>query len=183
MIMKNLTLIALFGVLLFGFTNTNAQQVAHVNSVTIFESMPDYKAAQTKLKNEADRHKAEVERQTKEIQTIFNDAQQQLQAAQNATEAEQKALMEKLQPVEADLQKKQQTLQEYQQNAAKELNEMEKNLLGPIYEKVQNAIDAVGKAKNVGYIIDVAEAGPQGIVVYFGNGTDLNPDVKKQLGL
>ncbi len=183
MTMKNVTLIALFGMLLFGFNQSNAQQVAHVNSITIFESMPDYQAAQTKLKNEADRHKAEVERQTKEIQSIYADAQKQMQAVQNASEAEQKAVLQKLQPVEADLQKKQQALQEYQQNAAKELNEMEKNLLGPIYEKVQNAIDAVGKAKNVGYIVDVAEAGPQGIIVYFGNGTDLNPDVKKQLGL
>src|SRR5690606_14689504 len=141
--MKNLTLIAFFSVLLFGMGNVNAQAVAHVNSNTILEALPDYKAAQTKLEAEANRHKAEVERRQAEMQAIVDDAQAQMKAAENKTEAEQRALMQKLAPVQEDLQNKQQELMEYQQTAADSLNKMEANLVKPIYEKVEGAIQAV----------------------------------------
>lgn len=181
--MKNLTLIAFFSFLLLGIGSVNAQSVAHVNSNTILEALPDYKAAQTKLEAEGDRHKAEVERRQAEMQTIVDDAQKQMEAAQNKSEAEQRALMQKLAPVQEDLQKKQQELMEYQKTAAESLNKMEANLVKPIYEKVENAIQAVGDAKKVGYIIDMATAGPSGTVLYYRGGVDITNDVKKQLGV
>lgn len=181
--MKNLTLIAFFAMLFVGVGTVNAQSVAHVNSNTILEAMPDYKAAQSKLEAEAARHRAEVDRREAEMKTILNDAQKQMEAAKGKSEAEQRALMQKLAPVQEDLQKKQQELVQYQQAAKQELNKMEADLVQPIYKQVQDAIAAVGDAKKVGYIIDMATAGPSGVVLYFKGGADLTNDVKKQLGV
>lgn len=181
--MKNLTLIAFFAMLFVGVGTLNAQSVAHVNSNTILEAMPDYKAAQAKLESEAARHKAEITRREAEMQTILADAQKQMEAAKGKSEAEQRALMQKLAPVQEDLQKKQQELVQYQQTATQEVNKLEADLVPPIYKQVQDAITAVGNAKKVGYIIDMATAGTSGVVLYNQGGVDLTEDVKKQLGL
>lgn len=181
--MKNLTLIAFFSLFIFGIGSMNAQSVAHVNSNAILESMPDYKAAQTKLENEAARHRTEVERQQTEMQTILDNAQKQMESVKDKPEAEQRAMMQKLAPVQEDLQNKQQALVEYQKTAAESLNKMEADLVKPIYERVTNAIQAVGDAKKVGYIMDTAVLVPSGALLYFKGGADLTEDVKKQLGL
>lgn len=181
--MKNFTLIAFFALFLAGVGTMNAQTVAHVNSNTILEAMPDYKAAQTRLESEAARHKAEVDRRQAEMQTILTDAQKQMETVKDKPEADQRAMMQKLAPVQQDLQKKQEELVQYQQTAANELNKMEADMVKPIYEKVEQAIQAVGDAKKVGYIMDTAVMVPSGAVLYFKGGTDLTNDVKKQLGL
>lgn len=181
--MKNLTLIAIFSLFLLGIGSVNAQSVAHVNSTTILEAMPDYKAAQTKLEGEATRHKAEVERRQAEMETILKDAQAQMETVKDKSEAEQRAMMQKLQPVQADLQKKQEELVQYQQTAAQELNKMEADLVKPIFTKVENAIQAVGDAQKAGYIMDTAVMVPSGAILYFKGGRDLTGEVIKQLGL
>ena len=181
--MKNLTLIAFFSLFLLGIGTVNAQSVAHVNSNAILEAMPDYKAAQTKLETEANRHKTEVERRQAEMQTILTDAQAQMETVKDKPEAEQRAMMQKLQPVQADLQKKQEELLQYQQTAADQLNKMEADLVKPIYTKVENAIQAVGDAQSVGYIMDTAVMVSSGAILYFKGGKDLTEDVKRQLGV
>lgn len=181
--MKNLKLITLLSIFAFAFTIGNAQNVAHVNSDEILKSMPDYAAAQTKLENEAKRHKTEIERQQAEIQSTYEKAMKEMQAVQSKSEAEKKAVAEKLKPVEADLQAKQKVLNEYQQTATKKLGEMENSLIKPIHDKIKEAIKAVGDAKKIGYIIDAATAAPSGLLLYFDGGKDLTNDVKAKLGL
>ncbi|MDO5655140.1 MAG: OmpH family outer membrane protein [Flavobacteriaceae bacterium] len=181
--MKQLTLIAFFSLFLLGIGNMHGQSVAHVNSNAILEAMPEYKTAQTRLETEANRHKTEVERRQAEMQNILNDAQKQMEAVQNKSEAEQRALMQKLQPVQEDLQKKQEELMQYQQTAATELNKLESDLVKPIYSRVETAIQAVGDAQKVGYIMDTAVMVSSGAVLYFKGGKDLTEEVKKQLGV
>ena len=53
-------------------------------------------------------------------------------------------------------------------------------LLAPLLEKIQNAINAVGKEKGYTYIIDVAT----GATVYIGtDAVDVTKDVKAKLGI
>lgn len=181
--MKNLTLIAFFSLLFLGFGALNAQSVGHINSSAILEAMPEYKAAQAKVEAEAARHKTEVERQTKEMETIYTNAQKQMEAVQNKSEAEQRAVMQKLAPVQQDLQTKQQALAQYQQTASQSLNKLETDLMKPIYDKVEKAINAVGDKNGVGYIFDMATTVPAGVLVYFKGGKDYTDAVKSELGV
>lgn len=181
--MKKLNLIAFLALFIFGIGAVNAQSLAHVNSNEILEAMPEYKAAQTKLESEATRHKTEVERQQKEMESVYADAQKQMETVKDKSEAEQRAMLQKLAPVQQDLQSKQQALATYQKTASESLSKMESELMKPIYDKVANAITAVGDKKKVGYIIDMATTVPAGVLLYFKGGTDLTNDVKKELGL
>ena len=53
-------------------------------------------------------------------------------------------------------------------------------LLNPLIEKVQNAVNAVGKEKGFTYILDKAT----GTIVFIGdNAIDITADVKAKLGL
>ena len=53
-------------------------------------------------------------------------------------------------------------------------------LLSPIIEKVQNAVNAVGQEKGFTYILDKTA----GVVVFIGeNAIDITSDVKAKLGL
>lgn len=182
-IMRKFTTMAVMSMLFLGFGFVNAQSVAYVNSQDILESMPAYKTAQSTLETEANRHKAEVERQQNEIKSIYEKAQKKVDAVKDKSEAEKMKVMKELQPVEEDLQKKQQALGEYQQTASQKLAKKQEELMEPIYKKVQAAITTVGVAKKVGYIFDLAVAAQSGNMVYYGGGTDLTADVKKELGL
>ena len=53
-------------------------------------------------------------------------------------------------------------------------------LIAPLIEKVQNAVNAVGQEKGFTYILDKAS----GTVVYIGdNAIDITADVKAKLGI
>ncbi len=69
-----------------------------------------------------------------------------------------------------------QSLGAYQQQAQKDLQEKEFNLLKPIVEKADLAINAVAKAQGFQYVLDSA-------MLIVADGKDLMIDVKKQLGL
>ncbi|MDO5510741.1 MAG: OmpH family outer membrane protein [Weeksellaceae bacterium] len=181
--MKKLTLIFTLALFAIGFSTVEAQNVAHINSNLILEAMPDYQSAQTRLKNDADRHRGEVERQQKELQEMYEKAMTDMQSVQNKSEAERNAMIERLRPIEEQLQTKQQALQQYQNTATQDLQKKEADLLQPIYERVEAAVQAVGQQKNVGYIFDLAVTVSSGSMVYFAGGNDITNDVKKHLGL
>jgi outer membrane protein len=69
-------------------------------------------------------------------------------------------------------------IQQFQQTAQKELGQKEMDLVKPIMEKAQKAIQKVAKAKGVNYVLDATT----GSGVLFAEGIDLLADVKKELG-
>ena len=71
-----------------------------------------------------------------------------------------------------------QRIQEFQQSASKQLQQKELELLKPIMEKAQKAIQKVAAAKGFDYVLDATEG--SGLLV--AKGTDLLADVKKELG-
>ena len=71
-------------------------------------------------------------------------------------------------------------IQQFQANAEQEFEAKRGELLAPILDKIQNAINAVGKEKGYTYILDLAT----GAAVYVGDAaTDITKDVKAKLGV
>ena len=71
-------------------------------------------------------------------------------------------------------------IQEFQGNAEIAMQNKQVELLNPIIEKVQNAVNAVGQEKGFTYILDKTA----GVVVFIGeNAIDITADVKAKLGL
>ena len=71
-------------------------------------------------------------------------------------------------------------IQQFQLNAEQEFEAKRAELLKPILDKIQNAINAVGKEKGYTYVIDLAT----GAAVYVGtDAVDATKDVKAKLGI
>ena len=149
----------------------NAQvKIAHVSTAEVLEAMPDKASAEKKLEN----YYNELEKQLQAMGTEYQTKVQEYEANQ--------ATMSNLvkQSKEKEIVDIQNRIQQFQANAEQEFEGKRAELLQPILEKIQNAINAVGKEKGYTYILDTAT----GAAVYIGtDAIDCTKDVKAKLGI
>lgn len=149
----------------------NAQvKIAHVSTAEILDAMPDKATAEKSLET----YYGELDKQ---LQAMATEYQTKLQEYQ-ANEATMSNLVK--QSKEKEIVDIQNRIQQFQANAEQEFEAKRAELLQPILEKIQNAINAVGKEKGYTYIIDTAT----GAAVYIGtDAIDCSKDVKAKLGI
>ena len=70
---------------------------------------------------------------------------------------------------------------QFNQSAQQELQRKQMDLMLPIIEKAQEAINTVAKSNSFTYILD-SSAG-KAVVVFLENGEDIMPLVKAELGI
>ena len=160
------TLIVAFGI----SANAQSLKIGHIDSSKVMELLPE----RTQMEQELQSYYTELQGQ---LQTMANEYQNKLQdyEAQSAT-------MSNLvrQSKEKEIVDLQNRIQEFQQNAETAFDQKRMDLLKPLIEKVQNAVNAVGKEKGFTYILDLAT----GATVYVGdNAVDITSDVKTKLGI
>ena len=160
--MNKLFKVMFLGVALFVMSGiANAQvKIAHVNTAEILDAMPDKAKAE----------KSQLETMAKEYQTKMQDYE--------ANQATMSNLVKQSKEKEiVDLQTR---ITQFQANAENEFENKRAELLKPILDKIQNAINAVGKEKGYTYMLDLAT----GAAVYVGdNAVDATKDVKSKLGI
>jgi len=148
---------------------TNAQKVAHINSEQLVQAMPETVAMGEELKKIGQDYDTDYKTQVKELQT--KAAKYQSEAATKSNE-----INEKRQQEIAELQQK---LQLYLRSAQEEIQKKEFELLKPIIDKAQKAIQDVASEKGVKYVLDSSPG--KGLIVF--DGEDLMPAVKSKLGI
>lgn len=170
--MKNLFKVLFLGVALFVMSGmTQAQvKIAHVNTAEILDAMPDKATAEKAL----EKYYGELQSQ---LQTMGTEYQNKVQDYQT-NEATMSNLVRQSREKEIlDLQSR---IQQFQANAEVEFENKRAELLKPILDKIQNAINTVGKEKGYTYVLDLAT----GAAVYIGdNAIDATNDVKAKLGV
>lgn len=157
---------------LFASQNAEAQDLkfAHINSQKILTELPEAIAAQNQLQEEA--------KKLQDQMAIMNS-----EAQQKMTEyiSKRDSLPELIRATkEKEIQDMQERIQSFQQLAQQSLSQKEQQLLSPIIEKVNAAIDAVGKENNFIYIFDTAS---QVILYNSEQSIDAEPLVKAKLGV
>lgn len=170
--MKKLFRVMFLGVALFVMSGmTQAQvKIAHVNTAEILDAMPD------KAKAEKDLEKYYGELQS-QLQTMAQEYQTKMQDYE-ANQATMSNLVK--QSKEKEIIDIQNRIQQFQANAESEFENKRAELLKPILDKIQNAINQVGKEKGYTYMLDLAT----GAAVYVGDdAVDATKDVKAKLGL
>ena len=70
-------------------------------------------------------------------------------------------------------------IQQFQQTSQESIQQKRNEVLSPLLEKAQNAIDEVAKEKNYTYIFDIS----LGSIVYGEESRDIMPLVKSKLGI
>ena len=143
---------------------------AHMNSQEVIAVMPEFTKAQADLDALSKQYQAEMERNAKELNTKYQEYLQQADSLpQNIAERRQKELQDMAQRQE-----------QFQQEAYQAMQNKQQELMAPIYKKLDDAVQAVGKAEGVVYIFDMARTP----VAYVGTeSVDLTAKVKTQLGI
>ena len=170
--MKRVFRVLFLGLALFVTSGVvNAQvKIAHVNTAEILDVMPEKAKAEKDLEKYYGELQTQLQAMAKEYQTKLQDYE--------ANQATMSNLVKQSKEKEiVDLQTR---IQQFQASAEQEFEGKRAELLAPMLEKVQNAINAVGKEKGYTYIIDLAT----GAAVYVGtDAVDATKDVKAKLGI
>lgn len=137
---------------------------------TIMRDMPEMLSAQKELDAVSRKYQREDSVLQAEIQVKYDDLQK-LSSDSNTPDAIKERRMQELQ----DMSNK---YQQFRANAQQDLQRQQEVLLGPVQQKLINAIEAVGKAGNYTFILT------REVPAFVGSDVvDVTPDVRKQLGL
>ena len=170
--MNRLFKVLFLGVALFVMSGiANAQvKIAHVNTAEILDVMPDKAKAEKDLEKYYDELQNQLQTMAKEYQTKMQDYEANQATMSNLVkQSKEKEIL--------DLQSR---IQQFQLNAEDEFANKRAELLKPILDKIQTAINNVGKEKGYTYVNDLAT----GAAVYVGDDAiDCTKDVKAKLGI
>ncbi|MCR5646373.1 MAG: OmpH family outer membrane protein [Bacteroidales bacterium] len=153
-----------------GFVSAQTLKIAHVNTNEIMNDMPE----RTKAEKDLENYYNELQEQLK---TMYGEYQNKLQDYQANVETMSNLVKQSKEKELADLESR---ITAFQSNAEGDFDAKRAELLQPLLEKIQNAINAVGKEKGYTYVIDLAT----GAAVYVGtDAVDITKDVKAKLGI
>lgn len=156
-------------VLMFG--TAQAQKFGYVDSGAILAEMAEVKQMQSNL----DGFKTQLEKKAQSMLTSFQEKQRdaaQKQEAGQLSPIQQETLLK-------ELQAKEQEIYKYQGESQQKLLEKEQELLNPILERVNNAINDVAKADGLQFVFDARS----GVILYADETTDITAKVKTKLGI
>ncbi len=170
---KGLLILLVVTLVTAGSFTTLAQGVfkfGHINSQELLSTLPERESAEKEIEEYANK----LETQQKSMQDELNSKYEEYLAQRDSYTDLVKATKEK------DLQDIQQRIATFNQVAMQDLQKKEGELIKPIIEKVQKAIEEVGKENGYTYIFDLSNR----TVVYVSDQSeDVTLLVKKKLGL
>ena len=165
-----LTLI-LLALVLFNFSEATAQKFGHLNSGNLLEMLPDVKAADEKLLTYQQQLAAKGEEMLKAFQVKY----QKISEEANSGKLSQIQIEESRQ----NLAKEQQDIAAYEKEMMQKIQQRREELLGPILNKVDEAIKAVGKEKGYQFIFETSN----GAMLFVEDSEDVMEMVKAKLGI
>ncbi|MFW5755597.1 MAG: OmpH family outer membrane protein, partial [Tangfeifania sp.] len=142
----------------------------HIDLQALVQLMPERATAETEFTN----FQAELEEVFAEMQQNYQQRLEELeQMGEGASEVKRNAKISELQDL-------QQRMQNYQQNAQQQLQQKQAQILQPVFDKAEAAIEKGAKEQGLIYVFDAGA----GVVLYNSNQSmDLLPLVKQELGI
>lgn len=140
----------------FAGFNVNAQalKIGYTNVDYILQNLPAAKDIQTKLATEKAQYDKIYGEKVAEFQKAYEDYQKNSASMSAVIRADK----------EKSLNNKQGEIQEFQQNSEVALGRKQQELLAPVMDKIQKAIDDVAKEAGYTYVLN-SDAGYQSAVV------------------
>lgn len=165
--MKKLFLIAVMALLTLG---ASAQvKIGRVNSNELVQLSDDYLQAMKTIYAASKEADDVAQSMIDEFQTKVTQYQQKASTWTDAIR----------QSKEKELNEIRQRIEEFQQNTQQELAQQQNDLMAPIVQKVQDAVQSIAKSKGLTVLFDDSS------VVYFDDATVINitPDARKALNI
>jgi outer membrane protein len=165
----NLLALVLFTV---AFSSAGAQNMkfGHIDLQALVQLMPERATAETDFNN----FQSELEDVLGEMQQNYQTKLKELEAlGEDASEVKRNAKITELQDI-------QQRIQNYQMTANQQLQQKQAEVLQPVFNKAEKAIEEVAQEQGLLYVFDIGTK----VVLYKSNQSiDLLPLVKQKLGL
>lgn len=174
--MKKFLKLTLAVVFVLGASSASAQKLARVDLASVVPNMPEYTEAITNLESLGKELSLQLEQMNVELNNKYADYQKNASTYSDTVR----------QMKEQELMDMSQRLEGMQQIAQQDLQKKEADLMTPIYEKANAAVNKVAAAG--GYAVVFSTAGDQASsagLAYFDPAQvkDITADVKKELGI
>lgn len=167
--MKNFFLISLLTMAVS--TAISAQKIGHLDSQSLLAEMPEVRGAESNL----EAFQAQLTKKGEKMIADFQAKYQELARKEQAGEIAPKALEEETKKLKEDEVK----IQEYEQEMQQKVVERRDELLQPILDRVNAAIEEVSKAKGYDYIIDLSS----GTLLFADDQFNITEAVREKLGM
>ena len=166
--MKRMILIAAAALVSFAATAQNLK-LAYVDFTEVIQLMPEMDSARVQIDAASAEAQETYQAMVEEFQTKYQQFEQK-QASWTPTIRESKA---------AELQQIEGRIQEFQQAIQQDLQQLQTTLQAPIYEKAQNAVNELAKAKGVAVVFE------KNSLLYIdpAQGVDLTPEARVALNI
>lgn len=168
--MRNLFKICLVAVMMMSASFVQAQTLkfGHINTQELIPNMPEYLEAQKKVEAQAATLENQLGTMQKELQTKMTEYQEQANTMDEIVR----------QAKEEDLMNLQQRIQTFSQSAQQKIQQKQQELVQPVFDKANKAIEEVAKEQGLIYVFDT------NTLLYKSHASiDLLPLVKKKLGI
>ena len=136
----------------------------------IVQKLPDYADAQTKLSDTSKKYEDEYAKLNEEMKRRYDEIEKM-------AEDELPAIRERK---IKDFQEYQLKIQQFEQSATQELQRYQQELMAPIFQKVNNAVQSVGQEGNFS-LVELKNT--QLILYYAAPVVDITNEVKAKLGI
>ena len=167
--MKNLVIMLALALTTAPATFAQTAKLGHIDRQKLMLLLPERKTAESKMQAFAKTLDDRLKAMGAEYQTKVADVQSR---ADGLTQTEKDMAVREIGELE-------QRIQSAQQKAQEDLDKQEEELLKPMVERTNKAIEEVGAANSFTYIFDTST----GFVLYFDKGEDIMGLVKAKLGL
>lgn len=166
--MKTWIKIGSLAVMLMGVaTALQAQKFGYVNSAKILAELPEVKQAEANLEALQKQLQKKGEDMVKTLQEDYMNVQKKVQAGTMSPKQQEEESQR--------LSQEEQKIAEFEQNMRKQVQEKREELLSPIYERVNKAIQEVAEEKGYQFIFD------QNVLLYAQESQDVSDLVKAKL--
>jgi len=144
-------------------------KIGYIDSNKLMGMMPETDTAQAQVKRYANNLQNQMKAMAQEYQSKVQDYQSNVGTMSDLIK----------QTKEKEISDLQQRIQAFQASADQDIQKKQQELFQPVIAKVKAAINSVEKENDYTYILDVS----QGVVLYYANGDNILPLVKKKLNL
>jgi outer membrane protein len=152
------------------FAQAQTQKFGHIDISQLIQVMPERTTALNQLEKTAKELEDMLGTMQTELQTMFKEYTDKRETMSDLVR----------QAKEEDIQAKQQRIETFRAQSEQQLQQKQQELMKPIVEKADSAIEVVAKEQGLIYVFDISSR----VVVYKSNqSVDVLPIVKKKLGI
>jgi len=170
-----------FLIVIFASTAIVAQnqnpEIGYVDPQAILTKMPEMKAVQQRLQNFAERKQRELSQKEQEFQSEVANFEQKSGVISDEARAREEERLGQLQ-VE---------LLQFRDQAEQEIAQKRAELLGPLLQQMQQAIDTVAQRMGLSYVLNTTTSSGDLIILYVSEEirtqNDITDAVMEELGL